>query len=101
MSESKALLVVKVEIDPADDEEFNRWYDVEHMPQKLAEEGFVSGRRFKSFTEPNTYLIVYELENPEAVTSAAYMSQQPTEWGKSVMGRWKSWDRSVWIDLAG
>jgi hypothetical protein len=32
-----AVLLVTVEIDPADDEEFNRWYDEEHVPEKLGE----------------------------------------------------------------
>jgi hypothetical protein len=100
MPTSTALLIVQVEIDPVDAEEFNRWYDEEHLPQKLGEPGFISARRFKAHDDENKYLVVYELEGPDAALSPAYMKQQPTEWSKSVMARWKKWDRGVWIDLS-
>jgi hypothetical protein len=42
---------------------------------------------------------VYELEDADAATRPAYMRKEPTEWGKSIMGRWKEWSRSVWVDV--
>jgi hypothetical protein len=99
MANGTALLVVTVEIDPADDEEFNRWYDEEHIPEKLAEPGFLSVRRLKSSDGASKYLVVYELETAEAATKPAYMRKEPTDWGKSIMARWKDWNRNVWIDV--
>jgi hypothetical protein len=94
-----AVLIVQVEIDPADDEEFNRWYDEEHVPEKLHTPGFVSARRFRSFDQAASYLVIYELENPQAATNKSYMRTEPTEWSKSVMARWKNWNRAVWVQL--
>jgi hypothetical protein len=99
MTASKALLMVQVEIDPADDEEFNKWYDEEHVPEKLRTPGFISARRFRSAEVNTKYLVIYELENPDAATTPAYMRQEPSEWTKSIMTRWKDWNRSVWVDL--
>ena len=99
MSKATALLMVTVEIDPVDDEEFNRWYDEEHIPEKLEEPGFISVRRFKAHDGASKYLVVYELEDADAATRPAYMRKEPTEWGKSIMGRWKEWSRSVWVDV--
>jgi hypothetical protein len=31
-----AILVVQVDIDPGREDEFNRWYDDEHVPEKRA-----------------------------------------------------------------
>ena len=100
MSEPTAVLVVQVEIDPADDEEFNRWYDEEHVPEKLATPGFISARRFRVHSGESKYLVIYELENAAAASSPEYMAQAPTEWGKSVMARWQKWHRDVWVDLS-
>jgi hypothetical protein len=94
-----AVLIVTVEIDPVDDEEFNRWYDEEHVPEKLGEPGFVAARRFKSHDKENTYLVIYELDDPESATKPAYMRKEPSEWSKSVMARWKDWSRGVWVQL--
>jgi hypothetical protein len=100
MSDATAVLVVQVEIDPADDEEFNRWYDEEHVPEKLATPGFISARRFRVHSGESRYLVIYELENALAATSPAYMGQDPTEWGRSIMARWKTWNRDVWVHLS-
>ncbi|MDT4892367.1 MAG: hypothetical protein QOE97_1402 [Pseudonocardiales bacterium] len=94
-----AVLVVQVEIDPVDEEEFNRWYDEEHIPEKLEEPGFISVRRFKISDGACKYLVLYELENAADATKPAYMRKEPTEWGKSIMARWKDWNRNVWIDV--
>lgn len=99
MTQVTAVLVVQVEIDPADEEEFNRWYDEEHVPEKLATPGFISARRFRICDGGPRYMVIYELANADAATSPEYMSQKPTEWGASIMGRWKSWSRDVWVDL--
>ena len=100
MTQGTAVLVVQVEIDPVDDEEFNRWYDEEHVPEKLATTGFISARRFRVSDGDPRYMVIYELENADAATSPEYMSQTPTEWGASIMSRWKAWTRDVWVDLS-
>lgn len=94
-----AVLIVEVQIDPADDEEFNRWYDEEHVPEKLRSPGFLSARRFRAHDDETKYLVIYELDSPEAATSPEYMSQQVSDWTRSVMSRWKSWRRGVWVAL--
>jgi hypothetical protein len=94
-----AILVVTVEVDPADAPELHRWYDEEHGPEKLALAGFVSMRRFRAHDTPNRFLTLYELEYPEAATSDDYMNQMQTQWTRDVMAKWQQWDRSVWIEF--
>jgi hypothetical protein len=92
------LLMVIVEVDPADEDEFNRWYDDEHIPEKRAAEGFRSARRFVA-PEGGRYLALYEIDDPAAVTSEAYMTQPVTDWTKAIMQKWRQWDRSVWYEI--
>ena len=51
-----ALLVVVVDVLPEHEDEFNRWYDEEHIPQKRATPGFRSARRFVSHDRPGRSL---------------------------------------------
>src|SRR5215468_7604622 len=64
-----ALLMVWTDV-PADKEkDFNRWYDEEHLAERLAIPGFLSGA-------------CYEPENAAVMESSAYkrVQQNPSEW---------------------
>ena len=56
---------------PGREEEFNRWYDEQHLTDMLAVPGFISGQRFalRDATgqgKPGwTYLALYELETDD------------------------------------
>ncbi len=93
------LLMVVVEVAPHDEDELNRWYDTEHIPEKLATPGFRSARRFRDTAAPGRYLALYELDDPAMVTTPEYMSQAMSPWSEAVMGTWLSLDRSVWVEL--
>ena len=95
-----ALLIVQVDIDPAREDEFNRWYDEEHVPEKLASPGFHSARRFAHFTIPHRYLAIYEVDDGDTVTSPEYMSQAQTDWSRSIQAAWTAWDRNVWVEIS-
>ena len=66
------LLLVIIEVDPAHDAEFNRWYDEEHLPERMACPGFLRGRRFRASANPLKYLALYDLQGPEALESDEY-----------------------------
>lgn len=68
---------------PAQESEYNDWYDNAHIPELLAIEGFVSARRYKlvgddeSSTHP--YLAVYELEADDLTAPLQAMRRQSAE----------------------
>ena len=41
------ILVVMMEVEPEGEEAFERWYNDEHLPERLEIPGYVSARRFK------------------------------------------------------
>ncbi|SRR5436309_794822 len=78
------LLMVWVDV-PADKEkEFNRWYNDEHLAERLAIPGFLAGARYEAVKGSPKHLAYYELESPAALESAAYKKviANPTEWTK-------------------
>lgn len=73
--------------------EYNEWYDKEHVPERMAIEGFYVARRFvcPRDMEPK-YLAIYELANVEVLDSAAYTrlrSDGRTEWALSILSKVK------------
>ena len=76
------LLMVWCDV-PADKEpEFNRWYNEEHIAERLSVPGFLSAARYEAVKGGPKHLAVYELESPAVLQSAAYkkVSENPTEW---------------------
>lgn len=93
---ARGLLVVRVDVRPEDEEELNRWYEEEHIPDRLAVPGILSASRYRSVEHRGRYLALYDTGDPALPLSDAYMSKGPTEWGTRVMQRWVDLDRSVW-----
>ena len=76
------ILVVMMEVDEADDEVFNKWYDEEHLPERMSVPGYVSARRF--MLEPGDprnnggvlrYLCIWEMEDESPLVSQIYNDQ--------------------------
>jgi hypothetical protein len=78
------LLMVWCDV-PADKEaEFNRWYNEEHLAERMAIPGFLSAARYEAVKGSPKHLAYYELESPAVLESAAYkkVSDNPTAWTK-------------------
>jgi hypothetical protein len=43
--EKHVILIVRIDVAPQMEEEFNRWYDQEHVPNILAVPGVIFGKR--------------------------------------------------------
>lgn len=82
----RGLLLTLTEPPPAMDEEFNAWYDTEHLPERLAIPGFRSARRW---VRGGIYLATYELDSPEVLQSKPYLDRfrNQTPWSRRCLGR--------------
>jgi hypothetical protein len=68
---------------PADKEaEFNRWYNEEHLAERLAVPGFLSAARYEAVKGGPKHLAYYELESAAVLESEAYrrVQREPTAW---------------------
>jgi hypothetical protein len=100
-TKAKGLLLVMMDIDPEHEEEFNRWYNEEHVPERLSIPGFLTGRRFQAVEGSPKYLALYELESPEVLQSDAYkhfLTKGRTEWTKRISQHFKM-VRNVYVEL--
>ena len=63
---NKGAFVVMAQVDPGQEEAFNRWYDEDHMPKALNRfPGVISGRRYKIHDggDGYNYMALYEFED--------------------------------------
>ena len=82
----KGLFMVWCDV-PADmEEDFNRWYNEEHLNEVLAIPGVLNAARYVAVSGSPKYLACYELTNPELRDTPEYQEHliQPTEWSKRV-----------------
>ncbi len=83
---NRGLLLTMTEPPPHLEEEFNAWYDDEHMAERLAIPGYRSALRWVASGKPGEgkYLATYELDAPSVLTSEAYLAKfnHPTPWSK-------------------
>ena len=69
----KGFLLVTMQPPPAFEEEFNAWYDTEHLPERLAVPGFETALRFVCLSGHPRYLAMYDLAHPEVLDSPEYL----------------------------
>lgn len=93
----KGMLLTSMDIDPADEAEFNRWYDREHIEERVAIDGFVEARRYVAHAASPKYLGLYSTASFEVLDSPAYREKlkHQTDWSNKVMARFKNMIRSV------
>ena len=93
----KGMLLTSMDIDPSDEAEFNRWYDREHLEERVAIEGFLEARRYIAHQGAPKYLSLYSTGTFEVLDSAAYRTAlaNQTEWSKATIARFKNMIRAV------
>ena len=93
----KGMLLTSMNIDPSDEAEFNRWYDREHLEERVAIEGFLEARRYVADEGSPKYLSLYSTETFEVLDSPAYRTAlaNQTDRSKANIARFKDMIRVV------
>ena len=76
------LLMVWTDVPAEHEAEFNRWYNEEHLAERLSVPGFLSAARYEAVRGGPKHLAYYELESVAVLESEAYkyVQDHPTEW---------------------
>jgi hypothetical protein len=81
----QAIFLVYTDLnDPKYDEEFNAWYNTEHLPELLALPGFLDAARYVAEKGGPKYLAAYELESVDAMQTPEFKNRPRTPWGQRV-----------------
>ena len=96
-----AVLAYWSAVDPEREDEFNRWYTRQHLPERVGIPGFLRGRRYVCTDgaggRRRTYFTLYEVEGLATLTSDAYMKrlENPSDWSRRVLPWFTRADRTA------
>ena len=93
----KGMLITSMDVDAADEQEFNTWYDREHLSERVGIEGFLEARRWLAAKASPKYFCTYSTDTFEALSSPAYKQAlaNQTDWSKKNISRFKNMIRAV------
>ena len=93
----KAMLITLMDADPADEQDFNRWYDKEHIIERVSILGFLEARRYVAVAAEPKYLNTYTAANVDVLRSPDYLQalQNPTDWTRRTMAKFRNFARAV------
>jgi hypothetical protein len=93
----KGMLLTSMDIDPGHEADFNRWYDREHLIERVAIDGFLEARRYIAHQGSPKYLCLYSTETFEVLDSPVYRKAltNQTEWSNRNLARFKNMIRSL------
>src|SRR5688572_23148964 len=90
MTTPMGLLVAGFNYSPAAEDEFNDWYDTEHVPERQRVKGFVNCERWIGAEDPKISIATYDLETLDVLQTPAYRAiagENLSPWSKRVTGK--------------
>lgn len=91
------LLLARLRVPLSQDEEFNAWYNTEHLTQIGSVPGVLTARRYRAREGyPAWYLAMYELRSPAVYDSEEFRAvrDEPTPWSRRIAALYGA-DRDV------
>jgi hypothetical protein len=98
MAQGKGILLVTMEPPVAIEEEFNDWYDTEHIPERAGVRGFESALRFVCIDGWPRYLALYDLAYPDVLNEEDYgrvAGVNYSAWTRRMQGKVRGQYRAV------
>lgn len=95
------LIVARLDPPPELEEEFNDWYDTEHLPERLRVPGFSTARRVVRDARPR-YLACYDLEELAILEGEAYRSvsgDRRSAWTARMLRKTRLFERRVYEQI--
>ncbi|MGE0260873.1 MAG: hypothetical protein AB7T18_19215 [Alphaproteobacteria bacterium] len=87
---AKGILIAAMNFSDVAEDEFNDWYDTEHLPERLAVPGFINAERWLGINNPRDSVALYDLDNVGVLRSPPYLAvggANGSPWTKRVTGR--------------
>lgn len=87
---AKGLLIASLDFAAAAADEFNDWYDTEHLPERMRLPGFLTGQRWIGVGDGKSSVVVYDLVDLAVLESPGYRAiahENLSPWSKRVIGR--------------
>ena len=74
------VILVSMNVEASREEEFNDWYNMEHIPHFNRLRGVIAARRFRARHGNPRYVALYHVENTAIYASPGWMAANETPW---------------------
>lgn len=99
---SNYLWIARMDIPPEIEDEFNEWYDTEHVPLLLTAPGWMASRRFRRIRgDDPKYMTMYEIAGPSAREGEAYERTHKTDWYRRIRPQFRNFSSALYEQLYG
>lgn len=75
MTNPAGILAIWNSCRPGKEQDYEAWYQTEHLYERLSIVGFRRGRRYEAIGGHNDYFTYYETDRPEVLTSLPYVER--------------------------
>jgi hypothetical protein len=102
---ARGMLLAMMDMPEAGEAEFIEWSDKHHVPARLACPGFLGYRRFVAVKGSPKFMVMYEVEGPEALESPEYKGLSaklsPAEQAQSrrIHDSWTNFVRNIYVEV--
>lgn len=88
----RGMLLVASDIAPEDQHDFNKWYDQEHVEERVRMPGVISAARYIAVADAPQYLALYWAESLEVFSGPAYTQAfiHQTPWSLQTLPKMRS-----------
>lgn len=92
--------VVETDATPQAEDDFNQWYDTEHLPGLAAVPGVQWAERFHSSAKSPLYHASYDLHSLDTFGSPAWLAVRATAWSDRVRPEFRNTRRTMFAHIA-
>jgi hypothetical protein len=92
----RGLLAVWTDIPAHIEDDFNRWYDEEHLAERLGVPGFLNARRYRALQGTPKYFALYDTVDAQVLQSEPYLRvlNNSTPWTQRVRPHFQNFVRN-------
>jgi hypothetical protein len=96
-----AVLFAEMRPDPSWEDRFNEWYDSDHIPARLAIDGFEAAQRYRAVDDKN-YLIIYDMTSLDVLKTPEYkvVRDEPSEETRWMLDNVTNFTRYLGTEIA-
>lgn len=99
---SDYLLIAQMDIPPEMEDEFNDWYNKEHVPLLMMVPGWMAAKRFRRIQgDYPKYMTMYEIEGPWAREREEHERTHTTEWYQRIRPHFRNFSSVLYEQLYG
>lgn len=91
------MMITFTEVAAELEDDFNEWYNREHLDERIDLPGFRRARRYEAIDAEIKYMSTYECAEPTDIGSPTYLDvvADPSDWSKRIMPGFTKWHRMV------